>query len=726
MLPAAPLPDAYIQSDFPISFSVRKRKAKRFFISPPASSSMKSSSRRLATSLSPLIIFIFLVLIHISSAAEDAFDSLTVRREINRNWPLCDCPQCMDKKAQVNKSSLAVGNQKIEKDIDIIVTYTDTSGAIKIRTVNSKDLSASWVWKNPIDDDQSKEKDSKSLKDRPETRFEDRNMHSSNEHADIDEQPHKTSSPMHPAKLKRRALRQERRDRRTAELIQLSQKKMAQMEDAAIEHAKTFDTSVKGRYGIWRKEYESPNSDSMVKLMRDQIIMAKAYASIAKAKNETRIYESLVKHAKRSQQAIEKATFDSELGASAVDRAKEMGHILSLAKDQFYDCIIMARKLRVMLQSTEANVDEVKKKSASLTQLAAKTLPKPLHCLPLVLTADYFLLNDKDKEITHLKNLEDPSLHHYAIFSDNVLATSVVVNSTVLHAKEPGKHVFHIVTDKLNFAAMKMWFLVNPPEGSTIQVQNVDDFTWLNASYCPVLRQLESSKMKEYYFKAHQASSLTAGSDNLKYRNPKYLSMLNHLRFYLPEVYPKLDKILFLDDDIVVQKDLTPLWSVDLQGMVNGAVETCKESFHRFDKYLNFSNPKISKNFDPEACGWAFGMNMFDLKEWKKRDITGIYHGWQNMNEERTLWKLGTLPPGLITFYNLTHPLERSWHVLGLGYDPALNQTEIENAAVVHYNGNYKPWLDLAIGKYRSYWSRYVKFDNPYLQLCKINSFMLS
>ncbi|KAJ0428519.1 putative polygalacturonate 4-alpha-galacturonosyltransferase [Helianthus annuus] len=721
MLPAATISDADTRSDFPINLSATKHKLKRLYISPPLSTAMKSPITRSTTSLSPLTIFIFLVLVHISIVGADAFDSLRIRREINGKWPMFDCPQCMDKKEQANANSLAVGNHKVEKDIDIIVTYTDTSGAIKIRTVKSKDLSASWVWKNPIDDNQSKAEDSK-----PETRFEHSNPHSSNEHVDINEQPHKTSSLIHPAKHKRRALRQERRDRRTAELIQVSQKMMTQMEEAAIERAKTFDTSVKGRYGIWRKEYESPNSDSTVKLMRDQIIMAKAYASIAKAKNETVIYDSLMKHSKRSQQAIEKATFDSELAPSAVDRAKEMGHILALAKDQFYDCIIMARKLRVMLQSTEANVDEVKKKSASLTQLAAKTLPKPLHCLPLVLTTDYFLLTDKDIKIPDKRFLEDPSLYHYAIFSDNVLATSVVVNSTVLHAKEPEKHVFHIVTDKLNFAAMKMWFLVNHPEGSTIEVQNVDDFTWLNASYCPVLRQLESSRMREYYFKAHQTSSLTAGSDNLKYRNPKYLSMLNHLRFYLPEVYPKLDKILFLDDDIVVQKDLTPLWNVDLQGMVNGAVETCKESFHRFDKYLNFSNPKIADNFEPNACGWAFGMNMFDLKEWKKRDITGIYHGWQNMNEERTLWKLGTLPPGLITFYNLTHPLERSWHVLGLGYDPALNQTEIENAAVVHYNGNYKPWLDLAISKYRSYWSRYVKFDNPYLQMCNINSFMLS
>lgn len=287
-----------------------------------------------------------------------------------------------------------------------------------------------------------------------------------------------------------------------------------------------------------------------------------------------------------------------------------------------------------MLQSTERNVDGLKKKGTFLIQLAAKTFPQPLHCLSLQLAADYFLLGFNEEEEDVVKKdakFEDPSLYHYAIFSDNVLATSVVVNSTVLNAKQPEKHVFHIVTDKLNFAAMKMWFRVNAPADATIQVENINDFKWLNSSYCSVLRQLESARLKEYYFKANHPSSISAGADNLKYRNPKYLSMLNHLRFYLPEVYPKLDKILFLDDDIVVQKDLAPLWEVDMQGKVNGAVETCKESFHRFDKYLNFSNPKISENFDAGACGWAFGMNMFDLREWRKRNITGIYHYWQDM-----------------------------------------------------------------------------------------------
>lgn len=308
-----------------------------------------------------------------------------------------------------------------------------------------------------------------------------------------------------------------------------------------------------------------------------------------------------------------------------------MGHVLSMAKDVLLDYNELARKLRAMLQSTEENINSVKKQNTFLVQHAAKTIPRPLHCLPLQLTTDYFLHNYARNEVLDKYKLEDNSLYHYAIFSDNVLATAVAVNSTVINAKEPEKHVFHVVTDKLNFAAMRMWFIIHPPRPSAIHVQNIDEFKWLNSSYCSVLRQLESARIKEYYFKASHPSSLSVGNENLKYRNPKYLSMLNHLRFYMPEVYPKLDKILFLDDDIVVQKDLTKLWTVDMKGMVNGAVETCKESFHRFDTYLNFSNPKIAENFDPRACGWAFGMNVFDLKEWKKQSITGLYHYWQDL-----------------------------------------------------------------------------------------------
>ncbi|EPS66373.1 hypothetical protein M569_08404, partial [Genlisea aurea] len=520
--------------------------------------------------------------------------------------------------------------------------------------------------------------------------------------------------------LRRRQLIAQRREKRAADLLKQDDEVTVKLENAAISRSKSVESAVLGKYSIWRKEYESDNPDSTVRLMRDQMIMARVYISIARMKNKLDLANELQYRLKESQRSLGDAISDSDLQRSAPEKIKLMGQVLSKAKDQLYDCNLVTGKLRAMLQSADEQVRTLKKQSTFLSQLAAKTIPNALHCLSMRLTIEYYLLPPEKRNFPRSENLENPNLYHYALFSDNVLAASVVVNSTYMNAKEPEKHVFHLVTDKLNFGAMNMWFLLNPPGKAAIHVENVDKFRWLNSSYCPVLRQLESAAMKEYYFKAAHPTLSSGSSTNLKYRNPKYLSMLNHLRFYLPEVYPKLDKILFLDDDIVVQKDLTGLWSVDLHGKVNGAVETCGASFHRFDKYLNFSNPHIAKNFDPNACGWAYGMNIFDLEEWKKKDITGIYHKWQNMNEERVLWKLGTLPPGLMTFYGLTHSLSKSWHVLGLGYNPSVDKSEIENAAVIHYNGNMKPWLELAMTKYKPYWTKYIKFDHPLVRTCRL------
>ncbi|KAK4747993.1 hypothetical protein SAY87_014579 [Trapa incisa] len=519
-------------------------------------------------------------------------------------------------------------------------------------------------------------------------------------------------------KLARRKLREERREKRVAYLAQHDDEASLQLENDAIQSSKSFDSAVLGKYSIWRRDHENEKPDMTIRFMRDQMIMARVYLTLAKMKNKLDLYQELQTRLKDSQRVMGEATDDSDLPPSALKKMKAMGQVLSRAREQLYDCKLVTGKLRTMLEGAEEQVRNLKRQSSFLGQLAAKTLPTGIHCLSMRLTIDYYLLPPEMRKFPRSENLENRDFYHYALFSDNVLAASVVVNSTIVNAKDPSKHVFHLVTNKLNFGAMSMWFLSNPPGDATIHVDNVDEFKWLNSTYCPVLRQLESTSMREYYFKADK--SLSAASSNLKYRNPKYLSMLNHLRFYLPEVYPKLDKILFLDDDTVVQKDLTGLWEVDLQGNVNGAVETCGESFHRFDKYLNFSNPHIARNFDPNACGWAYGMNMFDLLEWKKKDMTGIYHKWQSMNEDRSLWKLGTLPPGLITFSGLTYPLKKTWHVLGLGYDPNIDPKMIAGAAVIHYNGNMKPWLELAMTKYRPYWTKYIKFDHPYLRKCNL------
>ena len=112
-----------------------------------------------------------------------------------------------------------------------------------------------------------------------------------------------------------------------------------------------------------------------------------------------------------------------------------MGQVLSKAREQLYDCKLVTGKLRAMLQTTDEQVRSFKKQSTFLCQLAAKTIPNGIHCLSMRLTIDYHLLPTEKRKVPGSENLENPSLYHYALFSDNVLAASVVVNSTIMNAK---------------------------------------------------------------------------------------------------------------------------------------------------------------------------------------------------------------------------------------------------------------------------------------------------
>ncbi|KAK8493674.1 hypothetical protein V6N13_046676 [Hibiscus sabdariffa] len=467
-------------------------------------------------------------------------------------------------------------------------------------------------------------------------------------------------------------------------------------------------------------EMLSPNS--VTRQLSDQISLAKALVVIAKESNNLQYAWELSAQIRNSQSLLSNAaTRRTPLTVGESETAvRDMALLLYQAQQLHYDSATMIMRLKAKIQDLEEQTSSVNEKSSKYGQIAAEEVPKTLYCLGIRLTTEYFgnpNLQRKLKERMQLDaKLIDNSLYHFCVFSDNILASSVVVNSTALNSKNPYKVVFHLVTDEINYAAMKAWFAMNSFQGATVEVQKFDDFKWLNASYVPVLKQLQDSETQSYYFSGHNDDRRIP----IKFRNPKYLSMLNHLRFYIPEVFPALKKVVFLDDDIVVQKDLSGLFSIYLNGNVNGAVETCMETFHRYHKYLNYSHPLIRAHFDPDACGWAFGMNVFDLVEWRKRNVTGIYHYWQERNVDRTLWKLGTLPPGLLTFYGLMKALDPSWHVLGLGYtnvDPKL----IEIGAVLHFNGNSKPWLKIGIEKYKPLWEKYVDYTHPLLQQCNFH-----
>eukprot|EP00897_Mesotaenium_endlicherianum_P000960 jgi/Mesen1/10865/ME000093S10378 len=457
---------------------------------------------------------------------------------------------------------------------------------------------------------------------------------------------------------------------------------------------------------------EMLDPSSLSRQLVDQLTLAKAYELLAKEAKNFPLAEELGRGLRAGHLLLsQSATRGRPVGKEEAEpMIRTMAMLIYAAKELHYDSASAIARLQRQVAASEEVAMQASIQSAYFGQLAAEAIPKSLHCVGMVLTGLWARNSSIQVQADRWRQspkLEDNELFHLCIFSDNVLAAGVVVNSTVSNALNPSLLVFHIVTDNMTMPAMEAWFALSPPRGATVEVRDVGDYTWLNASYVPVLKQLQDSETQSYYFTA-----------SVPFRNPKYLSMLNHVRFYIPELFPGLDKIVFLDDDVVVQRDLAPLFHLDLRGNVMGAVETCLDNFHRFHKYLNFSEPIIRDHFDPEACGWAFGMNVFDLAAWKRAGVTQTYHAWQERNKHRTLWKLGTLPPGLLAFYGLMQPIERSWHVLGLGYNANVDMKVIEGAAVIHWNGNMKPWLKLAMSRYRHLWAEYLDYELPWITQC--------
>ncbi|CAJ1902542.1 unnamed protein product [Sphenostylis stenocarpa] len=439
-------------------------------------------------------------------------------------------------------------------------------------------------------------------------------------------------------------------------------------------------------------------SNQKVWEIKDQIIRARAYLGFASPGRSSHLVKELKLRIKEMERAVGEATKDSDLSRSALQKMRHMEASLSKAHRAFPDCAAMAAKLRAMNHNAEENIRSQQREATYLVHLAARTTPRGLHCLSMQLTSDYFALRPEDRKLPNENKINDPKLHHYVVFSDNVLACEVVVNSTVSNAKKQEKLVFHVVTNSLNFPAIWMWFLLNPPGKATLHIQSIENFKWLP---------------KYNAFKNHNSS------------DPRYTSELNYLRFYLPDIFPTLNKVLLFDHDVVVQQDLSRLWNVNMKGKVIAAVGTCQEggtSFHRMDMFINFSDPFIANRFDVNACTWAFGMNLFDLQQWRRQNLTALYHRYLQMGSKRPLLNTGSLPLGWLTFYNKTMILDRRWQILGLGYDSDVDKNQIERAAVIHFDGIRKPWLDIALGRYKSYWTKFINFDKPILQRCNLQA----
>ena len=108
--------------------------------------------------------------------------------------------------------------------------------------------------------------------------------------------------------------------------------------------------------------------------------------------------------------------------------------------------------------------------------------------------------------------------------------------------------MFHVITDKKTYAGMHSWFALNSVAPAIIEVKGVHQFDWLTRENIPVHEAIKSHNgIRNYYHGNHVAGANLSETtpqtfaSKLQARSPKYISLLNHIRTYLPEVtYPRI------------------------------------------------------------------------------------------------------------------------------------------------------------------------------------------
>ncbi|KAH7859674.1 hypothetical protein Vadar_004129 [Vaccinium darrowii] len=402
-------------------------------------------------------------------------------------------------------------------------------------------------------------------------------------------------------------------------------------------------------------------------------------------------------------------------------------------KDTRPDAKTFASRLKAMVTLLEQRTRTAKIQEYLYRHVASSSIPKQLHCLALKLANEHSTNANARLQLPApelVPSLVNNTFFHFVLASDNVLAASVVASSLVRNSLHPNKVVLHIITDRKTLSPMQAWFSLHPLTPAIVEVKGLHHFDWFTKGKVPVLEAMEKDQKVRSQFRGGSSAIVANNTEKpkviaakLQALSPKYNSLMNHIRIHLPELFPSLNKVVFLDDDIVIQTDLSPLWDIDMNGKVNGAVETCRGDdkyvmSKRLKSYLNFSHPLISKNFNPNECAWAYGMNIFDLEAWRKTNISLTYHYWleENLKSDLSLWQLGTLPPGLIAFHGHVHKIDPFWHMLGLGYQDNTSIADAKSAGVIHFNGRAKPWLDIAFPELRPLWSKYVNFSDKFIK----------
>lgn len=177
-------------------------------------------------------------------------------------------------------------------------------------------------------------------------------------------------------------------------------------------------------------------------------------------------------------------------------------------------------------------------------------------------------------------------------------------------------------------------------------------------------------------------------------------------RFYLPEYFPDVERVIYLDYDTIVRTDIGALYRMPMEHGLAGVLQMGGTYNKRYIKV----DPDVAKYVkDPESWIINTGMVVMDLARWRTGNVT------QSLEEWTTKFNAGVSDQLVL---NLEFKEKRGfdelpivWNLYNLGTEREWDRRLVSAAKILHWSGGWKPWEGMHNELYQSDFAPYVPRD---------------
>lgn len=187
-----------------------------------------------------------------------------------------------------------------------------------------------------------------------------------------------------------------------------------------------------------------------------------------------------------------------------------------------------------------------------------------------------------------------------------------------------------------------------------------------------------------------------------------HVSLATYYRLIAANVLPKdIDKILWLDGDLIINGPIRELWETDLGDLAIAAVTD--ESYCQQDVYLRLL-------LDASIPYTSAGVLLINLAYWREHDVASRFMECIQLHRERLLFHdqdtlnivLQNEKTILPITWNFQSGFIESW--VYPTYPESFQKQILQastNPRIIHYSGPSKPWFRYTLHPYRAHFEKY-------------------